>query len=179
MVRETVLVAVLVLVCVDVVVDVVVDVELEVPVAAANADPQALSVSTRATTTDTGRDRITRAVREGQKFYEGDHEQYPGHGDQTVACDGDRKPATDPDQEQHSGQQYGQPDVLVGRAGSRLTLSEELVRLRVEDRRRRLLRDLVLRHVGRVGRSVGVLERVGCEPGEERGLVPLVVAAAR
>ena len=90
--------------------------------------------------------------------------------DQAVARLAQRKVTADPDQEQHRGQEHRVAHVLVaGRPG--VGARGEVPSALASCAAARLLRDLVLRHVGRAGRRVRVVGGIGRQPGVERGTV--------
>ncbi len=87
--------------------------------------------------------------------------------DQRVPDAGQLERAADADQEQHGGQEHRDPDVVVADV-ARVVAGVELGGGRgVQRVALGLGRQLVLRHVGRAGRGVRVVQRVGGHPGVE------------
>ena len=78
--------------------------------------------------------------------------------------------ATDPDEEQDRRKVDRDADVVVGVAACRCSVGVERVRLGIEIGGLREIRLLLLGHVGRAGRGLGVVGRVGGDPGVKSDL---------
>src|SRR5437764_11567433 len=99
-----------------------------------------------------------------QDQHDRNNQQHRAECDQGVSHAIQLERAADTHQEQHGRQEDCDPDIIVAHEPRVIALIELRVGLVIEPVGLRLGRELVLRHVGRAGRGMRVVQRVGRHP---------------